>query len=148
MDSTLHDTAVALLGMPKESDWLLMNTWNDRSFIRNPLMYQLFSAMGHYATRFRFCEVFINGSYEGIYQFTEKIKRDPQRINISKLKATDVAGDSLTGGYVFKHDYVIDSSGWLSDVAPAACANNKTRYPYVYPDRDNIQPAQATYIRE
>ena len=147
LDSTLNDTTVEIMGMPKESDWLLLNTWNDRSFVRNPLMYHLFQEMGHYATRFRFCEVFLNGSYQGIYQFTEKIKRDPQRVAIAKLKDTDLAGDSLTGGYIFKHDYVVDTSGWLSDVAPPACPNNYTRFQYVYPSRKNIHTIQADYLR-
>jgi len=141
------DTSVALCGMPAETDWLLVGTWNDRAFVRNPLMYQLFYQMGHYATRFRFCEVFLNGEYVGIYQLTEKIKRDNDRVDIAKLKDTDLAGDSLTGGYIFKHDYVTDTMGWLSSVAPPLCNFNFGRYQYVYPSYKNIKPQQADYIR-
>jgi hypothetical protein len=146
-DANGNDTSVSLGGMPPESDWLLMNTWNDRSFVRNPLMYQLYQAMGHYATRFKFCEVFLNGEYVGIYQLTEKIKRDKNRVDIAKLKETDLAGDSLTGGYIFKHDYVIDTLGWLSHVAPPACNTNFAQYQYVYPSYNNIKPEQAQYIQ-
>lgn len=146
-DENNNDTSVSLLGMPKESDWILMNTWNDRSFVRNPMMYQLYNLMGHYATRTQFCEVFLNGDYIGIYQLTEKVKRDNERVNISKLKETDLAGDSLTGGYIFKHDYVIDSLGWVSDVAPAACPTNFATYNYVYPTLNNIKIEQATYLK-
>ncbi len=146
-DDNDNDTSVALMGMPKESDWVLMNTWNDRSFIRNPLMYHLFKRMGNYATRYAFCEVFLNGEYRGIYQLTEKIKRDSNRVNIAKLKPTDLAGDSLSGGYIFKHDYVTDTMGWLSDVAPDACPTNFARYQNEYPSYDKIKNEQATYIR-
>lgn len=146
-DENNNDTSVSLLGMPNESDWVLMNTWNDRSFIRNPLMYYIFKNMGNYATRFAFCEVYLNGEYVGIYQLTEKIKRDSSRVNISKLKSTDLAGDSLSGGYIFKHDYVTDTLGWLSDVAPDACPTNFGRYQYEYPSFDKIKTEQATYIR-
>jgi hypothetical protein len=142
-----NDTSVALCGMPKETDWLLVGTWNDRAFVRNPLMYQLYNKMGHYATRYRFCEVFLNGDYVGIYQLTEKIKRDANRVDIAKLKETDLAGDSLTGGYIFKHDYVSDTMGWLSNVAPPQCNFNFGRYQYVYPSYKNIKLQQADYIR-
>lgn len=146
-DANHNDTSVALMGMPAESDWILMNTWNDRSLLRNPLVYAMHNKMGHYATRTKYCEVFLNGEYLGIYQFTEKIKRDKNRVDISKLKDTDLAGDSLTGGYIFKHDYVIDTLGWTSDIAPLTCTTNFANYQYVYPTINNIKPEQATYLR-
>jgi hypothetical protein len=146
-DNNWNDTSVALCGMPAETDWLLIGTWNDRAFVRNPLMYQLYNQMGHYSTRYRFCEVVLNGEYVGIYQLTEKIKRDANRIDIAKLKETDLAGDSLTGGYIFKHDYVSDTLGWLSNVAPPQCNFNFGRYQYVYPSYNNIKTQQADYIR-
>jgi hypothetical protein len=34
----------------------------------------------------------------------EKIKRDKNRVNISKILPTDLAGDALTGGYIIKID--------------------------------------------
>lgn len=146
-NDTDDDTSVSILNMPKESDWILMNTWNDRSMVRNPLMYHLYDKMGHYATRSRYCEVFIDGKYEGIYQLTERIKRDEKRIDIAKLKETDLAGDSLTGGYIFKHDLPIDLSGWISAVAPPACPNNYARFQYVYPDSNSIKVEQTNYIK-
>lgn len=146
-DNNNNDTSVAIGGMPAESDWLLLGTWNDRAFVRNPLMYKLYNSMGHYATRYKFCEVFLNGEYIGIYQLTEKIKRDKNRVDIAKLKDIDLAGDSLTGGYIFKHDYVIDTLGWKSDIAPAACPTNFAQYQYVYPNYENIKSEQAAYLR-
>lgn len=147
-DSTGNDTSVQIMGMPPESDWVLLNTWNDRSLIRNPIMYHLYQQMGHYSTRFRYCEVFLNQEYLGLYMFTERIKRDSARIPISKLKQSDLAGDSLTGGYIFKHDYVIDTMGWLSDISPAACPGNYGRYQFEYPNYARIKPEQATYLKD
>ena len=34
----------------------------------------------------------------------EKIKRDNDRVDIAKLDFDDLAGDSLTGGYIIKID--------------------------------------------
>ena len=47
----------------------------------------------------------------------EKIKRDNDRVDIAKLDSNDVAGDSLTGGYIIKVDKYTGTGGldWLSD---------------------------------
>ena len=42
---------ISILDMPAEHDWILINNWNEKSFIRNTLAHRLFSAMGHYAVR-------------------------------------------------------------------------------------------------
>ena len=146
MGVTREDTAVSLLNMPPEDDWILLNNYNDKSFVRNPLMHELFRDMGHYSPRNQFCEVFINGEYRGIYTLMEKIRRTNDRLNISKLKSSDNSGDDLTGGYIFRHDYDL-GEGWLSTVAPADCPENFARFEYEYPSVNNITPQQKTYLQ-
>ena len=85
-DASGEDLNVSLLGMPKESDWVLISHYNEKTFMRNPLSFQLFEEMGHYSIRFRLIDVILNGRYDGIYLFAEKVKRDKNRININKLK--------------------------------------------------------------
>lgn len=95
----------SVLGMPAESDWVLNATYNDKTLIRETLTYDLNRAMSPYYTpRYRYCEVILNGSYAGIYILFEKIKRNKNRVNITSIKKTDIAGDALTGGYIFKID--------------------------------------------
>ena len=142
-DSTA-DSNVVMLNMPSEHDWILLAGYNDKSFIRNTLMYKLFNDMGHYASRYRHCEVILNGEYQGIYIFLEKIKRDNNRVNISKLQTSDISGNALTGGYIFTHDY--PDAGWTSVYSPPACNDRYYDYEYNYPSANNIQPQQADYI--
>lgn len=76
---------VDLLGMGAESDWVLNGAWVDRALFRNKLSFDLFQAMGgadHYAPESAFCELTLNGSYEGIYLLAERIKRDASRVNL------------------------------------------------------------------
>ncbi len=141
----INDTSVSLLNMPKEQDWILLATYNDKSFIRNPLMYRMFEQMGHYAARSTPVEVVLDGEYIGVYLLMEKIKRDNKRVAIAKLKRTDLAGDSITGGYIFKHDY--SAAGWTSNFDAPNCPGNYYQYNYEYPKVDSIQPQQATYLR-
>ena len=63
--------------------------------------------MGRYASRTRYVELYLNGDYQGIYVLMEKIKRDSDRVNISKLNPEEIEGDDLTGGYILKFDWFL-----------------------------------------
>ena len=76
MDDDVTNRNVSLLGMPAENDWILNPMNDDPSFLRDCLSYSLYSALGHYAPRTRYCEVIVNGNYRGLYFLTEKIKID------------------------------------------------------------------------
>jgi hypothetical protein len=51
---------VALLGMPKENDWILHGPFSDKTLLRNRFTFEIAAKMGHYASRTRFCELVIN----------------------------------------------------------------------------------------
>ena len=76
-DASNVDLDVSVLGMPAEHDWLLIANYNDKSFVRNTLAYKLFTEMGHYSARSKYCEVVVNGVYQGIYLFMEKLNATP-----------------------------------------------------------------------
>jgi len=75
-DSSGNNVNVPLLDMPSENDWILLANYNDKTFMRYTLASHLFREMGFYAPRTRLCEVMVNNNYQGIYVFTEKIKRN------------------------------------------------------------------------
>jgi hypothetical protein len=103
--SGTNSVNASILGMPSESDWVLNATYNDKTLIRETLIYDLNRQMSRYYTpRYRYCEVMLNGAYQGLYILFEKIKRDKNRVDVSSIKKTDVSGDVLTGGYIFKID--------------------------------------------
>jgi len=111
-DSTGNDLDAGLLGMPEDSDWILYAPYSDKSLIRNALTYYLGRRMDYeWQPRFRFCELYINGSYTGVYMLVERIKRGEARVNINKLKPEESSGNDLTGGYIVK----VDKINGLSD---------------------------------
>ena len=138
---------VPLFGMPQENDWILIANYNDKTFLRNILAFDLFTKMGHYAPRTRLCEVVIDSIYQGIYVFTEKIKRDDGRVDIAKLDLDDNYGDSLTGGYIFKVDYWNQNNSWTSFYNNPNFPNDNVHYVYNYPDYDEITAQQKNYIQ-
>jgi hypothetical protein len=141
---------VSLLGLPKEEDWILNAPYTDKSLIRNALAYKWGSALGNYAPRTKFCEVVINGAYKGVFSLIEKIKRDNNRVNISKLDATTTKGNALTGGYIIKIDKKTGSggAGWHSPYLPLNRKGAQTIFfQYEYPDPDDINAKQREYIQ-
>ena len=146
-DSTSNN--VSLLGFPKENDWILHGPFSDKSLLRNAMAYTLAGWIMDYAPRVRFCEVVINGNYRGVYVFTEKIKRDKNRVDIATLNPDENAGDSLTGGYIIKFDKWDGavSDGFPSAYLPYPGASGQVFYQYHYPKPDEITPQQKTYIQ-
>ncbi|MFZ5519258.1 MAG: CotH kinase family protein [Candidatus Zhuqueibacterota bacterium] len=144
-----NDSTVSLLGFPPEDDWILYAPFTDKSLMRNVLAYKLFNDMGRYASRSRYCEVVLNGDYVGVYVLMEKIKRDKNRVNISKLEPQDSQGDDLTGGYIFKIDKSdgAKSDGWESPFLPIPGSWQRIFYQYHYPDQEEITPVQKSYIQ-
>ena len=147
-DDMGEDLNVPLLGMPEESDWVLLSHYNEKSLMRNMLSFHMFQEMGHYAIRSRLVDVIINGEYEGIYLFGEKVKRDKNRIALKKLLPEEVSGIDLTGGYIFKVDYASSNDSWVSDYSPIDHPDYETRFVYYYPDYDKIVPEQKVYIKD
>lgn len=138
---------VSILGMPEENDWILLANYNDKVFMRNILAFELFRRMGHYAPRTRLVEVVINNEYRGIYVLTEKIKQDKGRVNIAKLKTTDISGDDITGGYIFKIDYYDQSNSWASSYHPTDHPEKTVNYVYHDPAPSDLLSVQKEYIR-
>ena len=141
---------VPILHMPEENDWILLANYNDKVMMRNTLSFHLFSEMGHYAPRTQYCEVMLNNSYEGIYLLTEKIKQDDGRVDIANLKAEDIEGDELTGGYIFKNDYFEQdwSDSWMGDFSPESLPNKRVFFVYHDPKANKIEIEQKRYIQD
>lgn len=138
----------SLLGMPSENDWLLLSTYNDKSFARNALPYHLFDTMGHYSVRNRFVDVVLNDEYQGIYLLAEKIKRDSNRVDISKLDSLETFGQDLTGGYIIKVDYWDNTNSWQSNFSPVGYPGLDVHFVYYYPKPESIVIEQQNYIQD
>lgn len=144
-----EDSAASLLGFPKESDWILSAPYSDKTLLRDVLVYKWANEMGRYASRSKFCEVVLNGNYMGVYILLEKIKRDKNRVNISKIDSSAVSGENLTGGYIIKIDKYDgeNNSSWFSQFPPYPGSSKKIRYIYHYPKPDEITQIQKNYIQ-
>ena len=97
--------SLPLLGMPKESDWVLYHPHPsyDTTMIFNTYIWELSRRTGRYAPAFRYVEVYVNedgsdldvADRRGLYALVEQVKRDAERINFEPLSA-----DGTTGGWL------------------------------------------------
>ncbi len=89
-----------MLGMDSHYEWALHGPYLDKSLIRNYMWYNIAGEFMEYAPNVRFCEVIIDGRYQGLYVMTETITNgDNCRVNISE----PVDGTDKTG-YVLRLD--------------------------------------------
>ena len=139
-----------LLGMPAHSDWVLLAPYSDVSAVRDPLAFKLWRDMGHWGPRTKMVELTMDGEYRGIYILSEAIKRGKDRVNISKLKKTDIAGRDVTGGYLLRIDTFNDDDATFTSKVPGIGEGSMTSeviWSCIYPKKKKLQPEQFAYIR-
>ena len=81
----------------------------------------------------------------------EKLNRDKNRIDINKLKTSEISGEDLTGGYIIKIDKPDDQynsiNSFVSEHSPYdPSGNNSVRFLYDTPDEEDITSEQKEYI--
>ena len=148
-DSNNEDIDTDLGGFPEEEDWILYGPFSDKSLIRNVLIFQLSNAIGMYGSRTDFYEVTINDKFLGTYVLMEKIKRDKNRVNISKNLDEDISG-----GYIIKIDKPPDE-GYTSansfsskfDTRGSYVGASDIKFLYTYPKSSEISNDQKNYIK-
>lgn len=146
-DDAGEDLDISLLGLPETSDFVLSANFSDKTLMRNALAYDLSRSIGQYAPRTRFCEVFVDNTYQGVYVLTEKIKRGKDRVDVAKLTGADTTGTALTGGYIVSIDWNT-SPGWNSPFAQPNSPTIFTYFQHEYPKPADLHPAQMNYIRQ
>ncbi|MGN0072289.1 MAG: CotH kinase family protein, partial [Coriobacteriales bacterium] len=79
------DKNVGFLGMSPSESWVLYGPCLDKTLLRNYLSYGLAGEfMSQYVPQTRFCELFLNGEYQGLYLAVETPKVGDGRIELTK----------------------------------------------------------------
>jgi hypothetical protein len=129
------DSDRPMLGLPSHSEWVLSDSvFYDRALIRNALSFALSNRIGRYAPRTRFAEAFVvddggdvrAGNFLGFFTLIEKIERDPQRVNVSRLPRSAASLPAMSGGFILRIDKGVPdfaaAGRWLQFVYPDAAA--------------------------
>ena len=125
----------------KAKKWTLINNYGDKTLMRNLLAFELSKRMGMPYTPYGTpVDVLLNGEYKGCYQLCDQVEVNPGRVEITEMKATDIEGTALTGGYFVEVDaYAYDEVSWFN-------SNKGNPVTIKSPDDDVIVSEQYDYI--
>lgn len=74
-----------MLGLPKAKSWVLLANYRDVTDMMNTFVFEMGEALGlAYTNHTRYVELFVNGDYRGVYQLTEQVQQNSNRVAISK----------------------------------------------------------------
>ena len=78
------DEKEKMLGIDKAKSWVLLANYRDVTDMMNTYVFELGRMMGlPYTNHTRYVELFVNGNYVGVYQLTEQIQQNKNRVNVS-----------------------------------------------------------------
>jgi hypothetical protein len=79
-----------LLGMPASRHWVLLANYLDRTLLRNEAAFEFSRLTGlAWTPRSEQVVLELNGEYLGIYQLTEHVRIDSDRVDIPELEVAD-----------------------------------------------------------
>lgn len=135
----------SVMGMDTHHEWALHGPYLDKTLLRNYISYNLAADIMGYAPNVRFCELILNGEYQGLYLITETITagKEGARLELSVDKK-----DNSFSGYLLRLDR--GSNTELKNI------NNFSNYTYksqskiniVFPGNSNLTPELARGISD
>ncbi|MDI9461502.1 MAG: CotH kinase family protein [Saccharofermentanales bacterium] len=129
-----------LLGMTKNSSWILNAPFLDRSLIRNRLIYGLAREIMHWGPDTRYCEVYLDGEYQGVYLAIEPIRNDRGRLDMQRYGL--LSGETA---YLLRRERVGTKENPINSYGIAIGETNN-EITVSYPAPINITAAQKKWI--
>ena len=94
-----------VMGMSAHSDWVLYGPSLDKTLVRNYMWYNIAGEVMEWAPNVRYCEVILNGEYQGLYLMVETITNGDD----CRLDLTDVAYGTAVTGYLLREDRSVET---------------------------------------
>lgn len=87
-----------LIGLKKGKVWSLLANYRDPTYLMNALVFEMGDYLGlQFNNHSRFCELFVNNEYKGLYLLTEQIKQGNNRVEVNDDNGILIALDSDDG---------------------------------------------------
>lgn len=137
------DNDQEIMGMEKCETWALQGTSIDKTMLRNYLTYNTAAMfMDGYVPEIRYCEVFLNGSYIGLYTMTETIK-----VEEGRLQMTPSDGKQDATSYVVAVDERSETASTISEFLHYTLRQGMLT-DIVYPSEESLTQGQKDYIEQ
>lgn len=140
---------VNILGMGKDNNWALLAPYADKSMIRDMLAFELARPWMEFTPDGRYCEMFLDGTYYGVYILTEVVSKGKHRLD---LPDPGDSGDAITGGYIMEVNRPDDEVTYISRYHPVSSTgirflNKVINFQYKSPDYEELTQDQVDYIQ-
>lgn len=134
-----------IMGMAAHHEWAMHGPFLDKTLIRNYMWYNIAGEIMDYAPNVRFCEVFLNGEYQGVYVMTETITAGEEgaRLNMSVDKK-----DNTFSGYLLRLDRGASTAIKNINTFSSYTYRSKHQINIEYPGIKNLTPQIAEKIRQ
>lgn len=143
IDGKGNNKDISLLGMKKENKWVLNGPYLDKTLIRNYLAYNISGKFRDDVPEVRFCEVFVNGKYQGVYLLTESISRSLTQITRFKPKWTNISSYLIRYDRYDENKHNIDNfTKYTGKLVPGNVIN------VIYPPTDKLSSDILKYITD
>lgn len=140
-DGTDNDQEV--MGMEASETWALQGTSIDKTMLRNYLTYNTAALfMDGYVPEIRYCEVFLNGSYIGLYMMTETIKVEEGRL---QMTPSDSKQDATS--YIVAIDERSETPTTISEFLHYTLRQGMLTT-IVYPSEESLTQGQKDFIEQ
>lgn len=129
-----------LLGMGRESEWVLNGPFLDRTLTRNYVAYHLAGEILEWAPECRYVELFLNGQYRGVYLAVEPITNGEGRLRLSTFGF--LSGETA---YIISRDRIGSDTDALKNYGSVAGLTPLSLY-VEYPGKKNITDREYAWI--
>lgn len=137
---------VRIMGMKKDNNWAILAPYSDKSMMRDLLAFELSRPWMDFTPTGKFCEMFLDGTYYGVYIMCEVVSKGPNRLD---LEDPGQEGDELTGGYLLevdRPDEVTHRSKYHPFNGRGFPINNRfINFQYKEPDYEDMTETQINY---
>lgn len=140
-DSKGNSADREIMGIEKDSTWILNGPFLDKTLMRNYMWYNLSGEIMEWSPDVRFCELFLNNKYQGVYVVTEQIGVSSGRIDISEYE------DGMKSlGYIICADRTGVNVEKYADMFTVYTGKTDSRIEIKYPGKSKINDSIAEFI--
>jgi spore coat protein H len=133
---------MSVMGMSKHDEWALYGPFLDKTLIRNYLFLNLYGERDPATPDVRFCEVYLDGEYQGLYVMMETIAQGNGRIDLASYTTRSDATS-----YIVRLDRQWDEPDEISTFTHYTLNQEyKSTMAVVYPARLHLTETFKTYI--
>ncbi len=133
-----------VLDMPKSKHWVLLANYDDKSYMRYYMGFELAKTCSNmeWGSTFRYVNLFLDGKYNGLYMIGEQIKIAEERVDITEIESS--GAKDITGGYIIELNERRDDFPEL--LFEVSYKNRPYPFTIKQPDEEVITPEMNEYI--